>query len=63
MSRRGKIQIRHSPRRKQPWHYVLLGGNGEVMVTSENFSSRADCKRRVVRFLNVTSQDMDIEEV
>jgi uncharacterized protein YegP (UPF0339 family) len=63
MTKRAKIQIKHSSRGVQKWWYVLVGGNGEIMVTSEKFGSRADCKRRVVRFLNVTSQEMDIEEV
>ena len=63
MTKRAKIQIKHNIRGVQRWWYVLVGGNGEIMVTSEKFGSRSDCKRRVVRFLNVTSQDMDIEEV
>ena len=63
MSKRAKIQIVHSSRGVQRWWYRLVGANGEIMVTSEKFGSRADCKRRVVRFLNVTAQEMDVEEV
>ena len=63
MKKRAKIQIVCSKRGLERWHYRLVGSNGEIMVTSEKFGSRADCKRRVVRFLNVTSQEMDIEEL
>jgi uncharacterized protein YegP (UPF0339 family) len=54
MSRRAKIQIKHSARGVQKWWYVLLGGNGEIMVTSEKFSSRAICRNRAFRFMAVT---------
>ena len=65
MTKRAKIQIKHSSRGIQRWWYVLVGGNGEIMVTSEKFGSRADCKRRVKRFMSVTLNllDDDIEQV
>jgi uncharacterized protein YegP (UPF0339 family) len=65
MTKRAKIQIKHSSRGVQKWWYVLLGGNGEIMVTSEKFGSRSDCRRRVKRFLEVSHflMNEDIEEV
>lgn len=65
MNRRAKIQIKHSTRGTQKWWYVVVGGNGEIMVTSEKFGSRSDCKRRCVRFLNVMQSlgDDDFEEM
>ena len=65
MKKRAKIQIKHNNRGVQKWWYVLVGGNGEIMVTSEKFGSRADCRRRVKRFLSVTLNllDDDIKEV
>jgi len=65
MTKRAKIQIVCSKRGLERWHYRLVGGNGEIMVTSEKFGSRADCKRRVKRFMSVTLNllDDDIEQV
>ena len=65
MTKRAKIQIVHSSRGVQRWWYRLVGANGEIMVTSEKFGSRADCRRRVKRFMSVTLNllDDDIKEV
>ena len=59
MTKRAKIQIKHSNRGVQKWWYVLVGANGEIMVTSEKFGSRADCMRRVARFRIVMDQIKD----
>ena len=59
MTKRAKIQIKHSSRGIQRWWYVLVGGNGEIMVTSEKFGSRTDCMRRVARFRIVMDQIKD----
>ena len=65
MTKRAKIQIKHNSRGVQKWWYVLVGANGEIMVTSEKFSSRADCRRRALRFIVVVNSiiNEDIKEV
>jgi len=65
VKKRAKIQIKHNNRGVQKWWYVLVGANGEIIVTSEKFSSRADCRRRALRFIVVVNSiiNEDIEEV
>lgn len=65
MTKRAKIQIKHSARGVQRWWYVLVGANGEIIVTSEKFGSKSDCMRRVARFRIVMDQikDCAVEEV
>ena len=65
MTKRAKIQIKHSSRGVQKWWYVVVGANGEIMVTSEKYGSRADCFRRAHRFILVMNSMFyeDIKEV
>lgn len=65
MSKRAKIQIKTNNRGIQRWHYTVVGANGETMVVSERYSSRADCMRRAKRFIIVMNMMTyeDIEEV
>jgi uncharacterized protein YegP (UPF0339 family) len=65
MTKRAKIQIKHSSRGVQKWWYVLVGGNGEIMVTSEKFGNRATCIKRASRFIIVMNSLTyeDIKEV
>ena len=50
MKRRAKLENCHNSRGKQRWWYRVKGGNGEVMVVSEKYSSHADAVRRATRF-------------
>jgi uncharacterized protein YegP (UPF0339 family) len=60
--------IIHKTRRKhQPWHYTLVGDNGEVMLTSENFHYKNDVFDSIDtiqnNIINASIEDAPIKKV
>ena len=60
--KRAKIVIKRNNRGPQKHWYTVIGANGETMVTSEKYGSRADCFRRAARFLIVMNK-MTVEDI
>lgn len=43
--RRGKFELKQN--RRSEWYFVLKAGNGEVIATSETYSSKAAAKKGI----------------
>lgn len=46
-----KFEIRKSPSATQSYYYVLIGGNGEIMMVSEMITTKQNCQNSIASIL------------
>ena len=42
-----EVILKHDPDLEQPYHFVFVAGNGEVVAVSENYFNKADAMRAI----------------